>query len=285
MPLTDYYATRKVFHIAACEQCGFKMTQDAPVESEIGVYYETPDYISHSDTRKGAMNRIYHHVRNRMLKRKFQLVCKYTGKQSGSLLDIGTGTGYFPAVMQQGGWKVVATEKSPQARAFAVEHNKVDAREEKSIYSMKTDSLDVITMWHVMEHIEHINDLWAQLNALLKRDGVLIVAVPNHEGWDANHYGAEWAAWDVPRHLWHFSQDTMEQWAQRYGMQVVDRLPMPFDAFYVSMLSEKYRGHAHSYFLRGAFQGLRAFAAARGTTRKSSSIIYVIKKVQEVAER
>jgi SAM-dependent methyltransferase len=285
MTLTDYYATRQVFHIAKCEKCGFKMTQDAPVESEIGVYYETPDYISHSDTRKGAMNRIYHHVRNRMLRRKYQLVCKYSGRQNGRLLDIGTGTGYFPAVMQQGGWQVVATEKSPGARTFAVEHNRVDAREEKSIYSMESNSLDVITLWHVMEHIEHINDLWAQLNTLLKPDGVLLVAVPNHEGWDAEHYGGEWAAWDVPRHLWHFSQDTMDRWAERYGMQVVERLPMPFDAFYVSMLSEKYRGHAHSYFLRGALQGFRAYAAAHGTTRKSSSIIYVIKKIQEVAEQ
>ena len=106
MTCTDFYASGEQFDVVSCEDCGFTFTQGAPVEAEIGRYYETSDYISHSDTKKGAMNAVYHQVRKYMLGKKARLVAKESHRKRGRLLDIGTGTGYFAATMEQRGWKV-----------------------------------------------------------------------------------------------------------------------------------------------------------------------------------
>ncbi len=274
---TDHYASGEQFEVIRCVHCGFLMTQGVPVEAEIGKYYETPDYISHSDTQQGLMNRVYHWVRQYMLSRKAALVKRASGLSEGSLLDYGTGTGYFANAMVCQGWKVKAIEKSPQARAFAKKQFGLDVEAEHTLKDYPSKSLDVVTLWHVMEHLEHLNEMWETLHRILKDKGVLIVAVPNPESYDARKYKEWWAAYDVPRHLWHFSPSVMRRFGEKHGFVLEKECPMPFDAFYVSMLTEKYKGNGLS-FVKGLWTGALAWFSALGNKEHSSSLIYVFRK-------
>ena len=274
---TDHYASGEQFEVIRCVHCGFLMTQGVPVEAEIGKYYETPDYISHSDTQQGLMNRVYHWVRQYMLSRKAALVKRTSGLSEGSLLDYGTGTGYFANAMLCQGWKVKAIEKSPQARAFAKKQFGLNVEAEHSLKDYPSMSLDVVTLWHVMEHLEHLNEMWETLHRILKDKGVLIVAVPNPESYDARKYKEWWAAYDVPRHLWHFSPSVMQRFGDKHGFVLEKEHPMPFDAFYVSMLTEKYKGNGLS-FVKGLWTGALAWFSALGNKEHSSSLIYVFRK-------
>ncbi|WP_294633722.1 methyltransferase domain-containing protein [uncultured Bacteroides sp.] len=277
MTCIDHYASGEAFHLCRCQSCGFLFTQDFPVEAEIGRYYETPDYISHSDTKKGLMNRVYHWVRSYMLGRKARLVIREAHRKTGCLLDVGTGTGYFAATMKRRGWEVEAVEKNAQARQFAKEHFGLEVKPDTELQRFTEGSFDVITLWHVMEHLEYLNDTWDTLNTLLAERGVLIVAVPNCSSYDAKKYGALWAAYDVPRHLWHFTPATIQRIAAKHGFIWAAHLPMPFDAFYVSMLSEKYMGHSLTFFW-GMLSGMRAWLSTLGRKEQSSSMIYVFRK-------
>ena len=223
---TDHYASGEQFNLVRCDDCGFIFTQGAPVEAEIGRYYETPDYISHTDTRKG---------------------------------------------------RVKAIEKSPQARAFAKEHFELDVDTEDALAGYADHSFDAITLWHVMEHLEHLNETWEKLFKLLKERGVLIVAVPNPSSYDAEKYKEWWAAYDVPRHLWHFTPSVMQQFGVKHGFKLAEQHPMPFDAFYVSMLTERYKGSRLS-FLKGMWTGLLAWFSSLAKKERSSSMIYVFRK-------
>lgn len=277
MTCTDFYASGEQFDVLSCEDCGFTFTQGVPVEAEIGRYYETPDYISHSDTKKGAMNTLYHQVRKYMLGKKARLIAKESHRKSGRLLDIGTGTGYFAATMVQRGWKVEAIEKNEQARLFAEEHFGLEVKSEAALHEFQAGSFDVITLWHVMEHLEHLDSTWERLYELLSDRGILIVAVPNCSSYDAEKYGEYWAAYDVPRHLWHFTPVTIQQLASKHGFIMAARHPMPFDAFYVSILSEKHRKSSLP-FMKGMCTGTMAWFSALGRKERSSSMIYVFRK-------
>ena len=276
---TDHYASGEKFEVVRCAHCGFLLTQNAPVEAEIGRYYETPDYISHSDTQKGLMNRVYHWVRKYMLSHKATLVKRLSHLEKGTLLDYGTGTGYFPHTMMKKGWTVKAIEKNPQARAFAMNNFQLEVNDESALKEYQKHSFDVITLWHVMEHLEHLNEMWQTLAEILKERGVLIVAVPNPTSYDAAKYKEWWAAYDVPRHLWHFTPATIQQFGSKHGFVLEETKPMPFDAFYVSMLTEKYKGSKFS-FLKGMMTGVCAWFSALANKERSSSMIYVFRKKQ-----
>ncbi len=277
MTCTDHYATGESFDIFQCKDCGFLFTQSFPSEAEIGRYYESPDYISHSDTRKGLMNHIYHWVRRFMLARKARLIKHHCGLNKGSLLDIGTGTGYFPHYMKEKGWRVSAIEKSPQARSFAKEHFQLDVDAPEALEKHAEQSFDAITLWHVMEHLEHLDETWETLGRILKDRGVLIIAVPNPTSSDAMKYKEIWAAYDVPRHLWHFSPSVMQQFGAKHGFILCERHPMPFDAFYVSMLSEKYKKSPFP-FIKGMISGTACWFSSLIKKERSSSMIYVFRK-------
>ena len=274
---TDFYATSELFDIVRCNNCQFTFTQNAPIESEMGRYYDSPDYISHSDTQKGLMNAVYHRVRRYMLGQKARIVERESGLATGRLLDIGTGTGYFSAMMQQLGWRVSAIEKNASARQFAKDRFNLQVMHESELPSLKKGSFDVITLWHVMEHLEHLHETWDLLSELLVDEGVLIVAVPNCESYDAKKYGSYWAAYDVPRHLWHFSPSSMKLLGEQHHFELCETYPMPFDAFYISMLSEKYRKSSLSMF-KGVLTGLAAYTSALNNKESSSSIIYIFRK-------
>lgn len=277
MKCEDHYASGEQFELYECEDCGFIFTQNVPVEEEIGRYYETPGYISHSDTKKGLVNTLYHTVRMYMLGRKARLISRILGKSSGNLLDVGTGTGYFPNAMKQRGWTVEAVEKNEQARQFAKENFKLDIKDPGALTELPAKSFDVITLWHVMEHLENLHETWERFYQLLADDGVLIIAVPNCKSYDASRYGRYWAAYDVPRHLWHFTPNTIQQFGCKHNFILADQYPMPFDAFYVSILSEKYM-KSSAAFLKGICSGFIGWFQSLVNKEKSSSIIYVFRK-------
>lgn len=275
----DHYASGQLFDLYCCENCGFRFTQDFPVEAEIGSYYETPDYISHSDTKKGLMNSLYHRVRKYMLGRKASLVEAGLGKKTGKLLDIGTGTGYFSHTMKTRGWEVEAVEKNAQARQFASGRFGLNVQDEQAMDRFPAGSFDAITLWHVMEHLEKLNETWECIYRLLKDDGILVIAVPNSNSFDARNYQEEWAAYDAPRHLWHFTPDTLTRLAAKHRFVLKEKHPMPFDAFYVSILSEKYKNSPFP-LLKGMMTGSAAWFSALGKPEASSSLIYVFKKAK-----
>ncbi len=273
---TDHYATGETYKIVRCEHCGFLFTQDFPDESEIGKYYESSDYVSHSDTRKGAMNKVYHLVRSYMLRKKARMVEQVSGVRKGRILDIGCGTGYFLNTMHTRGWQTLGVEKNRGAAKAAAEHFGLNVLSDLKEVP-ENGKFNVITLWHVLEHLQDLSGTFARLRQLLAENGTLVIALPNSASYDANHYQAYWGAFDVPRHLWHFSPDTFGRLAAREGFRIEKFAPMPFDAFYVSMLSEKYKGN-NLPFLRGMMRGTLALAKALPDPVQSSSIIYVLKK-------
>ena len=274
----DHLVSQECFDVWICGHCGFRLTQNVPDEQGIDKYYESADYISHSDIEKGLMNSLYHFARNMMLTAKAGHVTRATGLRQGWLLDIGSGTGYFAHLMTEWGWTVRAIEKNSQARHFAQEHFGLKSDGDEAFNTLQDKSFDCITLWHVLEHLQHLNIMGDKFYRWLKDDGALLIAVPNNTSTDASHYGADWAAWDVPRHLWHFSPATMQLFAQKHGFKIMKTIPMPLDGFYVSMLTEQYLGHKMS-FLRGFWQGACAWVSSWGRKERSSSLIYVLKKV------
>lgn len=252
-------------------------TQGVPDESEIGKYYESPEYISHSNTNKGLLNKLFHLVRSIMLRRKVSLVKKLTLLCKGRLLDYGAGIGYFANSMQKAGWSVTAIEKSRTAREQAKELFGINLLPEEELAKQPDGQYNVVTLWHVMEHIQQLDDFWEQLYRILDDSGIAIVALPNCESYDAEFYGENWAAYDVPRHLWHFKSSTMAKIADKHNFILERRYPMPFDGFYISMLSERYKGRTLAT-LRGLWNGFLGWIASFDKCSASSSIIYVFRK-------
>ncbi len=269
----DYTVSQKTFELQECAGCGFVFTSPRPQNSDLGAFYESDEYISHSNTKKGLISRLYQSVRNRTLKQKLQII--NSRQAHGSLLDIGCGTGEFLNVVQQNGWKVRGIEPGDKARQAAEENYKLDVRPEEALKQIATESMDVITMWHVLEHVPDLKGRLEELNSILKKDGLLIVAVPNRNSHDAAHYGKFWAAYDVPRHLWHFRPQDIRTLFGNHGFEVKEVLPMKFDSYYVSMLSEKYSTGAIRYF--GAFR--RGWISnSKAANEAWSSQIYIIRK-------
>lgn len=273
----DYLTTQEIFDICRCSKCGFALTQDFPSEDEIGKYYEASAYVSHSDTHKGIINTLYHWVRKIALKSKAKTVINYAPEKTGTLLDIGSGTGYFLNKMKSKNWVVTGIEKSEQARKYAKDKFDVDCQDSVSLYDIPSQTKDVITMWHVLEHLEHLNDVMDRLHELLKDNGTAVIALPNKESFDAVHYKENWAAYDVPRHLWHFSPSDFEYLAKKHHFEIVAVKPMYFDAFYISMLSEKNRGTFLASFV-GLVKGGLFFLRTLNNKKRSSSLIYILKK-------
>ena len=273
----DEFATGEQFDIFECTACGLAFTQNVPDEKEIDRYYESPTYISHSNTSKGCVNRVYHIVRRRMLQKKARTVEKLTGLKSGKLLDYGAGTGHFARLMEKRGWRVTAIEKNGKARELALKEFGFEMRPVEALSTIKDKELDVVTMWHVMAHIQEPDTMWDELHRILGDKGIAIIAVPNSASYDALKYKEHWAAYDVPRHLWHFTPGTIAQWGEKHGFVLDGQYTMPFDGFYISMLSEQYKG-SRLHTIRGFWNGLKGWLAQCRRRSASSSIIYVFGK-------
>lgn len=273
----DYTCSNENFVIAECTACTLRFTQDVPEAASIGQYYKSENYISHTNTSRGLINRLYQSVRKRTLKNKRRLIEKQTGINKGCVLDVGSGTGAFVNEMKKSGWQVTGLEPDADARSVCKQVYDIELRSIEQLFELAPSSFDAITMWHVLEHVHDLHGYLAQLKSLLKQNGKLFIAVPNYTSMDAVIYKEHWAAYDVPRHLYHFSPASMLLLMEKYGLKVLVYKAMWYDSFYVSMLSSKYKNGA-SNLLASFFNGLRSNSRAMQDVKKCSSVIYIIGK-------
>jgi len=273
---TDFFVSGEKFPILHCPGCGFRMTGSAPDAENIGRYYQSEEYVSHSNTRQGLVNQLYHAVRQYMLGRKYRMISRHSGLSTGAILDIGAGTGYFLKMMNGKGWDTTGVEVSEQAREFAETQLGLSLLPEEKGWLFPDASFDVITLWHVLEHLPGPGTYWEAFNRQIKPGGTLFIALPNPASYDAGYYRDYWAAWDVPRHLWHFTPENIIRMAENHGFHLHGICRLPFDAFYVSMLSEKYRKSTFPV-MRGMAVGMASWLISLLSKKKCSSLVYIFK--------
>jgi 2-polyprenyl-3-methyl-5-hydroxy-6-metoxy-1,4-benzoquinol methylase len=271
----DYTVSQKFFNILECGSCSVRFTQNVPDLSEIGSYYASEDYISHTDTNKGIINKLYHAIRKFTLKQKKSLLLATTKLFKGKILDIGCGTGSFLETMKNAGWETVGLEPNLEARNLASAKN-IESHEPNHLFNLSDKQFDVISLWHVLEHVHDLHNYIEQFKRLLKDNGLLVIAVPNYTSSDASHYDAFWAAYDVPRHLYHFSPKSMKILLEKHQFNIEAIKPMWFDSYYVSLLSEGYKQNDLG-FLKAIKHGTISNYNALINSKMASSIIYLIR--------
>ncbi|MCA4776648.1 class I SAM-dependent methyltransferase [Empedobacter falsenii] len=271
LDLNDYFLTGENFELFEDSKTGVLYTLPQPIEN-LGKYYESKNYISHTDGKKSIFERFYQIAKSINLNNKLELIRNIsTGKK---ILDYGCGVGDFLEHLQKNGYDVLGMEPNDSARRIA--QSKIGVEKVTSTeLEQNNQKYDIITLWHVLEHIPNLNEIIHLLKKHLNENGRLIIAVPNHQSYDAAYYGKYWAAYDVPRHLWHFSATSMHKLFNNFGMKIESTHPMKLDSFYVSLLSEKYKGNKLG-FLNAIRVGLKSNAKAK-KTGEYSSLIYVIK--------
>ncbi|WP_422355413.1 class I SAM-dependent methyltransferase [Roseivirga pacifica] len=270
LPITDYFGEKEVFNTAICEQCTTVYTVPRPDEENIIKYYKSNSYKSHGDKKGGIIDKLYNIAQQRNFAYKYKLINKYSfGKK---LLDYGCGAGAFLNHMQTKGYKVTGVEPDADARNHIPSNIPVAS----DISEHSKSKFDVITSYHVIEHVHQLIETMNNLSDKLDRNGVFHMALPNYKSWDAQHYAEHWAGYDVPRHLYHFSQKSVHTLAQKTGLNIVATHPLVFDSYYVSLLSEEYRTGSKNY--------IRAFKNGFVSNRKAkhtgeySSLIYILTK-------
>lgn len=272
----DYLVSQKPFTIQQCTKCQFRLTNPRPNADEISAYYKSDQYISHNDRGKGLISSVYRGVRSYTLRQKLRLINRLNNGP-GQLLDVGCGTGAFLETAQTGKWTVAGMEPDPDARSIT--EKKIKSTIAPSLASVTQGKpFDVVTLWHVLEHVSDLTNTIRLLHELSTSTGVVIIAVPNSDSYDANFYGEHWAAYDVPRHLYHFTPTTIEALFKQHGFVLAEKHPMWFDAFYIAMLSSRYRTGKTDY-AESVRVGLTSNAQAL-RTNQASSVIYVFKKAQ-----
>lgn len=267
----DYFLSKEQFNLQKCEACGLIMTNPFPEGNDMMKYYQSDIYFSHPNKQKSIFAFIYNFVKKFNL--KYKLKVSTSSLEKGRLLDIGCGSGDFLNLAQQTGWEVYGIEPNNEARMFAQQQLNKPILLPEEINSLPKSSFDLITMWHVLEHVENINDQVESIIALLKPNGRLVVALPNILSYDAKFYKSYWAGLDVPRHLYHFSFDTIRHLMTKKGFKFLKREPLKWDAYYVSLLSERYIGRFFSPII-GLSIGLISNTFAR-KSREFSSNIYI----------
>lgn len=271
---TDHFLTGEKFKLVKCNSCGFVFVNPRPEKEKLQLYYDSPDYVSHSGTEKGLVNKIYKVIRNHTHKRKFNLVKKYSS--APKILDIGCGSGELLNLFRRNSWETLGVEPNENARKFALQAYGLNIIDENEIEKIPDHSFPAIMLWHVLEHVPELNKRMAELHRILQKDGVLFIAVPHCSSYDAEYYKQYWAAYDVPRHLWHFTAETIELLCRKNKFSIEKILPMKFDSYYVSMLSEKYKTGKQKLF-KGFKTGYRSNRNARMNKYAYSSQIYVIR--------
>ena len=274
----DHTVSNEVYQVTINKEYDMLVTK--PVPKNLGDYYKSEDYISHTDSKKSILDKVYQAVKNITLKRKLKLIDTYLFNQNSSsrseknILDVGAGTGDFLKVCKDDSWNVFGVEPDLGARNIASKKGIILLED---LSKIKNKQFDIITLWHVLEHVENLEEYISTLKSLLTKDGKLIIAVPNYKSYDAKYYKEFWAAFDVPRHLWHFSQTSISKLFSKEDMMVEKTLPMKFDSYYVSLLSEKYKSGKMNP-IKSFYRGLMSNMKARSSS-EYSSLIYVLKKL------
>jgi len=264
----------ELFSIKECDSCHFWVTSPRPEDSELEKYYDFENYISHNNSSESVMDKAYHIVRNYSLKKKVSLINRLDNG-SKQLLDYGAGTGHFLAAAEESGWEVKGVEISAEARVVAQDSNGVELKSPES-FEFVEERFSVVTLWHVLEHLPDLNKNLETFYKTLKSGGKLVIAVPNHESYDSQKYGNRWAALDLPLHLWHFKKKNIADLAKKHGFKLMEVNNMPFDSFYVSLLSERIwdkKGNPLKAFMNGLVSNMKG-----KSDKNMSSLIYVLEK-------
>lgn len=271
----DYLVSRNKFQVDSCQDCELRFTNPRPDDDKLASYYDSEEYISHSDDDNTLVGKLYKIARSFALKRKRKLIEKLSANKQ--LLDMGCGTGYFIDYCQQHGWHVDGVEPNDIARKQAEEKTSIKIKQDLS--EVEEKKFEVITLWHVLEHLPNLEQTLNQLKSLLAPGGVLIIAVPNFEAYEASVFKEHWAAYDVPRHLYHFNRKSLGFMANKHGLKIARTYPMKLDSFYISLLSNKNKSKANKYinsFITGLLSNIYAIKS-----NNYSSLIYQIEKVEE----
>ena len=273
LKVKDYSVSQETFELLYDEDLDMLITYPQPSLDKLPSYYESVDYISHTDGNKSLFEKMYQFVKSIALKNKLKLINSQSPK--GRILDIGAGVGDFLSVCKNDGWQTIGIEPSDKAKNIAKSKGVSFV---ENLSELENNSFDIITMWHVLEHVPNLEEQITELKRLIKPNGTIIIAVPNFKSFDAKHYGQFWAAFDVPIHLWHFSKTAIQKLFAKEKLELIKVLPMKFDSFYVSLLSEKYKTGKMN-FIKAFFIGLKSNLKA---TRNSeySSHIYIIKNAK-----
>lgn len=274
LKVKDYSVSGEEFTLVKNLEYGFLETTPKPLADKLPEYYESEDYISHTDTKRNLFEKVYHLVRSISLKIKLNLINSCVSNNK-ALLDIGCGTGDFLQKALQSNWEISGIEPNKQARAIANKKTNHAVYDASELFNLAPNSFDVITLWHVLEHLPNLEAHISIIKRLLKPNGTLIIAVPNYKSYDAEYYKQYWAAFDVPRHLYHFNQDSIAKLVSKERFKVHKVKPMWFDAFYVSILSEKYKSGKLKP-IQGSWRGLLSNFKAI-SSKEASSLIYIIK--------
>lgn len=274
----DQTVTKETFNLKKCTRCQFVVTTPRPDNTDLNRYYKSPNYTSHNTNANSVIDNAYMLAREYTIRWKLNILIKYNSLAEQSLLDVGCGTGQFISYCKRKGWKITGVEPTIDARQKAIS---LTSHEE--IYEsleLVDQQFSIITLWHVLEHIPDLKLTIAELGKKLKDNGTLIIALPNHKSWDAALYREDWAGYDVPRHLWHFNRDNINQLLASFGLTIIEEVPMKLDAFYVSLLSEKYKTPEQSQIKSAAnaiASGIKSNQIA-SKTGEYSSLIYIAKK-------
>ena len=274
LEVKDHSVSGEEFILIQNPEYGFLETSPQPSTDKLPEFYKSEDYISHTDSKRNLFEKIYHLVRRISLNKKLKLINSFASEDK-DLLDVGCGTGDFLQTAKQNDWIVSGIEPNDQAREIANKKTNNSIFETEQLSKFKSNSFDVITLWHVLEHLPNLEDYIHIFKKLLKPNGTLIIAVPNYKSYDAKYYKQFWAAYDVPRHLWHFNKESISKLVSKQSMEVRKVKPMLFDAFYVSLLSEKYKSGKMNP-IKGIWVGLLSNIKAL-STKEASSLIYIIK--------
>jgi 2-polyprenyl-3-methyl-5-hydroxy-6-metoxy-1,4-benzoquinol methylase len=268
----DHLVSGESFRIYHCHSCDLKFTNPRPDDNGLANYYNSDEYISHTNEGSSLVNRLYKVARKFTLNRKRQLIDRLG--RNKKMLDIGCGTGHFISICQRHGWQVTGVEPNIIARRQAVENT--NGKIHETISQVNDSPYDVITLWHVLEHLPNLKEVITQLKSLLTKNGVLIIAVPNHEAYESTIFKEYWAAYDVPRHLYHFNRQALYYLTEKNGLKIVKTYPMWLDSFYISLLSNKYQYNRNRYvhsFITGLLSNIYAI-----NSKNYSSLIYLIEK-------
>jgi 2-polyprenyl-3-methyl-5-hydroxy-6-metoxy-1,4-benzoquinol methylase len=272
--LKDEFLTKEDFHICECLNCGLLYTMPRPDKEKIGAYYKSEAYYSHQENKKGFIPKVYERVKSINLKHKYRLAT--SGMQPGKLLDIGCGVGDFLHTAEMHGWECIGVEPSEDAKTIAQKRMKGTIITSEELERFSDGAFDVITMWHVLEHVDDLKWQVAQLQRLVKPSGRVVIAVPNYKSYDGQYYKEHWAAYDVPRHLNHFNRITLSKIFKTSGLELVKMDKLKWDAYYISYLSEQYRHHSLP-LVRGLYRGFISNCKAR-RSGEWSSLVYVFER-------